>query len=98
MTSYLTADAVARMGRHWGWSLAFGILTLAAGVAALVWPGVTILALAVLLGPQLVVAGVSRFVTAPAGAPGTRRGIVAGDCSRKATRGGASTPAGLSSL
>jgi uncharacterized membrane protein HdeD (DUF308 family) len=64
MTNYWTGDAIARMGRHWGWSLAFGVITVAAGVAALVWPSITILALAVLLGAQLVVAGIFRFVAA----------------------------------
>jgi uncharacterized membrane protein HdeD (DUF308 family) len=33
------ADVVARVGRHWGWILAFGIITLLAGIAVLAWPG-----------------------------------------------------------
>jgi uncharacterized membrane protein HdeD (DUF308 family) len=59
-----STDVIARLGRHWVWILAYGIVTLVAGVAALAWPGVTILVLAILLGAQLVVTGIFRFVTA----------------------------------
>jgi uncharacterized membrane protein HdeD (DUF308 family) len=58
------ADMVARIGRHWGWVLAFGLVTLLAGLLALIWPGRTIVVLAVLFGIQLVVAGIFRFVAA----------------------------------
>jgi uncharacterized membrane protein HdeD (DUF308 family) len=58
------ADMLARLGRHWGWVLAYGVLTLLAGIFALAWPGVTLLALAVLFGVQLIVSGIFRFVTA----------------------------------
>jgi uncharacterized membrane protein HdeD (DUF308 family) len=57
-------DMVARIGRHWGWALAFGLVTLVAGLLVLIWPGHTIVALAVLFGIQLVVAGIFRFVAA----------------------------------
>jgi uncharacterized membrane protein HdeD (DUF308 family) len=59
-----TADVLAGVGRHWGWVLAFGIVTLLAGLLALAWPGRTIVVIAVLFGIQLVVAGVFRFVAA----------------------------------
>jgi uncharacterized membrane protein HdeD (DUF308 family) len=58
------ADAVARVGRHWGWVLAFGIITLVIGIVALVWPGRTLLVVAVLFGIQLIVMGIFRFVAA----------------------------------
>ena len=29
------AEAIGRIGKHWGWMLAFGILTIAAGICAL---------------------------------------------------------------
>jgi uncharacterized membrane protein HdeD (DUF308 family) len=58
------ADMVARVGRHWGWALAFGIITLAIGVAALVWPGRTLVVVAVLFGIQLIVLGIFRFAAA----------------------------------
>jgi len=58
------ADLVARVGRHWGWVLAFGIITLALGILALVWPGRTLVVVAVLFGIQLIVMGIFRFVSA----------------------------------
>jgi len=56
------ADMLARLGRHWGWVLAYGVLTLLAGVFVLAWPGATLLVLAILFGAQLIVSGVFRFV------------------------------------
>jgi uncharacterized membrane protein HdeD (DUF308 family) len=53
-----------RLGRHWGWVLAYGILTLLAGIVVLAWPGETLLVLAVLFGIQLIVSGIFRFVAA----------------------------------
>lgn len=58
------ADILAGIGRHWGWVLAFGIITLLAGLLTLAWPGRTIVVIAVLFGIQLVVAGIFRFVAA----------------------------------
>jgi uncharacterized membrane protein HdeD (DUF308 family) len=58
------ADVLAGVGRHWGWVLTFGIITIVAGLLVLAWPGRTIVAVAVLFGIQLVVAGIFRFVTA----------------------------------
>jgi uncharacterized membrane protein HdeD (DUF308 family) len=58
------ADLLAGVGRHWGWVLVFGSITLLAGLLTLVWPGRTIVVLAVLFGIQLVVAGSFRFVAA----------------------------------
>ena len=56
------ADMLGRVGRHWGWLLFFGIITLVLGVLALAWPGHTLIAIAVVFGVQLVVMGVFRFV------------------------------------
>jgi uncharacterized membrane protein HdeD (DUF308 family) len=55
---------LARLGRHWGWVLASGILTLLAGVGVLAWPGETLLVIAVLFGVQLIISGIFRFVAA----------------------------------
>jgi uncharacterized membrane protein HdeD (DUF308 family) len=57
-------DVLARVSRHWGWMMAFGIISLLAGVAVLVWPGRTLIVVAVLFGIQLVVTGIFRFVAA----------------------------------
>jgi uncharacterized membrane protein HdeD (DUF308 family) len=58
------ADVLAGVGRHWGWVLAFGVVTVLAGLFVLAWPGRTIQVIAVLFGLQLVVAGIFRFVAA----------------------------------
>src|SRR3981081_38858 len=58
------ADMVARVGRAWGWVLAFGIITVLIGIATLVWPGRTLVVVAVLFGIQLIVMGIFRFVGA----------------------------------
>jgi uncharacterized membrane protein HdeD (DUF308 family) len=58
------ADMLAGVGRHWGWVLTFGVITLLAGLLTLAWPGRTILVVAVLFGIQLVVAGIFRFLAA----------------------------------
>jgi uncharacterized membrane protein HdeD (DUF308 family) len=60
----VASTMLTRIGRHWGWILGYGIVTLAAGIAALVWPAVTLLAVAVLFGVQLIFFGVFRFVSA----------------------------------
>ena len=57
-------DTLARAGRHWGWMMAFGIISLLAGVTVLAWPGRTLIVVAVLFGIQLVVTGIFRFVAA----------------------------------
>jgi uncharacterized membrane protein HdeD (DUF308 family) len=58
------AQLVVGAGRHWEWVLAFGIVTIVAGILALVWPGRTIVAMALLFGIQLIAAGIYRFVAA----------------------------------
>jgi uncharacterized membrane protein HdeD (DUF308 family) len=44
--------------------LAYGIITLLAGIAVLAWPSATLLVIAVLFGVQLIVSGIFRFVAA----------------------------------
>jgi uncharacterized membrane protein HdeD (DUF308 family) len=58
------ADMIAQVSRHWGWVLAFGIVTIAVGIAALAWPGRTLVVVAVLFGIQLIVMGIFRFANA----------------------------------
>ncbi len=52
------------IGRAWIWLLAFGIISILAGVAALVWPGPTLVIIAIVFAVQLIVAGIYRFVAA----------------------------------
>ncbi|GII04981.1 HdeD family acid-resistance protein [Planobispora takensis] len=58
------ADVLAAAGRHWGWMLTFGAVTLVIGVMVLAWPDSTLVVIAALFGIQLVVAGIFRFVLA----------------------------------
>ncbi|MCB1270801.1 MAG: DUF308 domain-containing protein [Microthrixaceae bacterium] len=55
----LAQTAVAFMGRdelrHWAWIAVFGLLTIAIGVAAIVWPTATVRVLALLFGIRLLV-------------------------------------------
>ncbi len=76
------ADTVAAVGGSRWWLVAYGVLSVLAGVAALVWPGATLLAVAVLFAVQLFVLGIFRIVRAfsvPDTSAGTRvLGIVVG--------------------
>ncbi len=56
------ADLLARVGRHWGWVLSFGIITALAGLAVLVWPGRTLVVVAGLV--VLADPGISLLVLA----------------------------------
>jgi len=52
------------LGRSWGWFLAFGIISIAAGLIAIFWPGSALLAIAIIFGAYLVASGIFRFVGA----------------------------------
>ena len=52
------ADLLDRVGRHWGWVLAFGIVTV------LVYPAPSLLVLALVLGIWLLVFGIMEIVAA----------------------------------
>ena len=56
--------ALARLADHWGLVLAFGVVTVAVGIAVVVWPERTLVVLAVLLGIQLIIGGVFRIIGA----------------------------------
>lgn len=57
-------ELLAALGRSWLWALGFGVVTFAAGIVLLVWPHASLRAVAVVIGLQLLVAGVARLVTA----------------------------------
>src|SRR4051812_1945946 len=57
-------DAVVAVARHWGWLLTFGIVSILLGIGLLVWPGRTVLVLAVFLGAYLLVSGIFQVVAA----------------------------------
>lgn len=48
----------------WGWLLFAGVVSVAAGVVALIWPGATILALGLLLGIRMLLFGMAEILFA----------------------------------
>jgi uncharacterized membrane protein HdeD (DUF308 family) len=42
---------------HWAWLLAFGVVTIVAGIAAIAWPDVTIRVISIVFGIRLIVVG-----------------------------------------
>ena len=50
--------------RHWGLLLAVGLLGIVAGALAIVWPGITILVLALLVGIRLIMWGMLQLMIA----------------------------------
>lgn len=57
-------SALGRLGGHWMWLAVFGLVTVAAGICAVVWPGITLLAAAIVFGVQLILAGIYRLIGA----------------------------------
>ncbi len=55
---------LAEVGRSWGLVLAFAILSLLIGLAAIVWPGATIVVVAILFALQLFIAGIFSIMRA----------------------------------
>jgi len=54
--------ALARLGKAWGWVVAYGAVSILAGVLAIVWPGATLVVIAVVFALQLLVGAVYQFV------------------------------------
>jgi uncharacterized membrane protein HdeD (DUF308 family) len=59
-----TLASVAGRPPMWGFWLVVGLIELAAGVAALVWPEITILALAIVIGIDLIIVGIAGIAFA----------------------------------
>lgn len=57
-------DMLSSVGGSWGWIFTFGIITLLAGLATVVWPGKTVIIVGYLLGIQIFVSGIFRMVYA----------------------------------
>ena len=53
-----------RIGRAWAWILAFGVISVLVGLAAIFWPGATLVVVAVVFAVQLIVGSVFRFAAA----------------------------------
>lgn len=58
------ADTMAVVGGSTWWWVAYGVLTVIAGIVAVAWPASTALVLAVIFGVQLFVLGIFRIVAA----------------------------------
>ena len=58
------ADMLVCGGRHWGWELTYGTITLCAVIAVLAWPGETLPVPAVLRDIELIAAGPFKFAAA----------------------------------
>src|SRR5258708_6302511 len=52
---------LARLGRAWGWIVAYGVATLLAGVIAVVWPSSTLVVIAIIFAVQLLVVAIYLF-------------------------------------
>src|SRR5215467_7402940 len=55
---------LARLGGNWGWVLAYGVLSVLAGIITVIWPGATLAVIAVIFAIQLIFAAVYEFVFA----------------------------------
>ena len=53
-----------RRTSHWGWHVLQGLVSVAAGIVALVWPGPTVLALVLIIGVWSIVLGVTEIAEA----------------------------------
>ncbi|MDO8309557.1 MAG: DUF308 domain-containing protein [Actinomycetota bacterium] len=55
-------NALGSIGSHWGIILFLGITSVIVGIIALVWPGATVLVIAILLAIWLIVSGIFEIV------------------------------------
>jgi uncharacterized membrane protein HdeD (DUF308 family) len=53
-----------RRTSHWGWHVAQGVVSVIAGLVALFWPGLTVLAFVLIIGLWSIVLGVTEIVEA----------------------------------
>jgi uncharacterized membrane protein HdeD (DUF308 family) len=61
---FLLAARLGRAGQRWGWYLFEGVVSVALGVIALAYPGVTLLALVLLVALRAIILGVIELVAA----------------------------------
>lgn len=55
--------ALSGLARHWGLFFTFGLVSVALGIAMMVWPHATVAVVAILLGAWLIVSGVFSLVS-----------------------------------
>ena len=56
--------SVVDRGPDWGWELASGLASIAAGIVAIVWPGITLFVVAIVAGVWMIVIGFMRLTAA----------------------------------
>jgi uncharacterized membrane protein HdeD (DUF308 family) len=54
----------SRLGRSWGWFVAYGVLSVLAGIIALIYPGATLVVIAIIFAVQLLLTSIFQFVFA----------------------------------
>lgn len=54
----------SRLGSAWGWLVGYGVLSVLAGIIAVIWPGATLVAIAIIFALQLLVTAIFQFVFA----------------------------------
>jgi uncharacterized membrane protein HdeD (DUF308 family) len=57
-------SVLARLGGAWGWIVAYGVLSVLAGVIAIFWPGATLVVIAIVFALQLLIGAIYQFVFA----------------------------------
>jgi uncharacterized membrane protein HdeD (DUF308 family) len=62
--SGMTVDPVAKVAKNWWLFLILGLVTFVAGILAIVYPGITLLALGIFAGISLLMIGVMEIVEA----------------------------------
>jgi uncharacterized membrane protein HdeD (DUF308 family) len=64
--------SVVDRGPSWGWELASGLASIAAGIIAIIWPGITLFVVAIVAGVWMIVIGFVRLIAAFTGRAGAR--------------------------
>lgn len=58
----LETGGIGAIGKHWGVLLFLGITSLVVGIIAIVWPGATIVVIAILVAAWLIVSGIFQII------------------------------------
>jgi len=57
-------ESVVERGPGWGWELMSGLLSIGAGIVAIVWPGITLFVIAIVAGVWMIMIGLMRLIAA----------------------------------
>lgn len=59
-----TIESIVDRGKGWVWELVSGLLSVAAGIVAIVWPEITLFAIAIVAGVWMIMIGGMRLIAA----------------------------------